>query len=121
MYAGVDISKDGVNSRMRRLFLCLTAALLVFIHSNAQGDLRHRYSFTNGDTTAVDSVGGEDGTLKGGASISGNAVQLDGSGGYVDLPPDLITGYTDLTFEAWFTFASDSETWSRVWHWRNGR
>ena len=61
---------------------------------DVQASLTHRYSFTNGDTDAVDSVGGQNGTLEGGATISGNAVQLDGANDYVNLPGGLITGYT---------------------------
>lgn len=77
--------------------------------------LVHRYSFTNGDTTAVDSVGGQDGTLENGAAISNNAVQLDGLNDYVNLPDGLITGYTAISFEAWFTCSASNGTWSRVW------
>jgi mannan endo-1,4-beta-mannosidase len=77
--------------------------------------LLHRYSFTNGDTTAVDSIGGWDGTLEGGSAIDGNAVQLDGMSGYVNLPAGLITGLTSLSFEAWFTCSSSSSMWTRVW------
>lgn len=43
---------------MRRLFLYPALFLLFCIQSNVQGSLVNRYSFTNGDTTAVDSVGG---------------------------------------------------------------
>jgi len=79
----------------------------------ARGELVHRYSFTNGDVVAVDSVGGQNGTLVNGASISGNAVQLDGDDDYVNLPPDLITGFTSVTFEAWFNHTANG-TWTRV-------
>ncbi|MCJ7778335.1 MAG: LamG domain-containing protein, partial [Sedimentisphaerales bacterium] len=97
-----------------RIFL-LSLALVALLASVARSDLVHRYSFTNGDTTAVDSVGGQHGTLQGGATISGKAVQLDGANDYVNLPAGLITGYTVLTFEAWFTCSSSSGTWTRVW------
>jgi alpha-N-arabinofuranosidase len=100
---------------MKRLFLYLALFLLFCIQSDIQAGLLHRYSFTNGDTTAVDSVGGQHGTLENGASISGNAVQLDGSNDYVNLPSGLITGYTAVSFEAWFTRTADSGTWARVW------
>ena len=43
----------------------------------AQGAIVHRYSFTDGDTVAVDSVGGGNGTLQGTAVISGNQLVLE--------------------------------------------
>src|SRR4030042_848969 len=104
---------------MKRSFLYLVLLLLVCIQSNVQADLTHRYSFANGGgTVAVDSVGGQNGTLVDGASISGNAVQLDGSNDYVNLPGGLISGYTALSFEAWFTSTSTS-SWTRVWDFGN--
>jgi alpha-N-arabinofuranosidase len=90
-----------------------------FTQPDVQAGLLHRYSFTNGDTTAVDSIGGKHGTLEGGAKIIINAVQLDGINDYVKLPGGLITGLTTLTFEAWFTSAVDSGTWTRVWDFGN--
>ncbi|MCJ7516140.1 MAG: hypothetical protein MUO89_09320 [Dehalococcoidia bacterium] len=100
---------------MRRSFLYLALSLLFCIHSNTQADLLHRYSFTNGDPNAIDSVGGKNGTLKNGATISGDAVQLGEANGYVNLPGNLITGYTAVSFEVWFTRTADSGTWTRVW------
>jgi hypothetical protein len=90
------------------LHLALSLSLLFCIQSNIQAGLLHRYSFTNGDPCAVDSVGAKHGTLEGGAAISGNAVQLDGVNDYVNLPGGLLTGLTNLTFEAWFTCAASS-------------
>jgi hypothetical protein len=88
---------------------------LLWAWPDVQAVLLHRYSFTNGDTTAVDSIGGRNGTLRGEAIISGNAVQLNGTTGYVKLPGGLITGLTSLSFEAWFTCSSSSSMWTRVW------
>ena len=78
--------------------------------------LSHRYSFS---ADATDSIGAAHGTLSNGASISGGAVQLDGVDDYVDLPAGEIgvpTKFTNLTFEAWFTFeGSPGESdWVRV-------
>ncbi len=87
--------------------------LILFMCVIVRGELVNRYSFTDGDTTAVDSVGGQHGTLEGTAYISGNAVQLDGDNDYVDLPGGLITGFTSATFEAWFKHLPNS-TWTRV-------
>ena len=58
---------------MRQSFLYLALSLLFCIQSNIQAGLLHRYSFTNGDLIAVDSVGGRNGSLKGVATISGKA------------------------------------------------
>jgi len=100
---------------MRQSFLYLALFLLFCIQSNIQAGLLHRYSFTDGDSGAVDSIGGKHGTLEGGATIIGNAVQFDGNNDYVNLPDELITGFTSVTFEAWFTCAADSGTWTRIW------
>jgi hypothetical protein len=95
---------------MKRSFLCLAFLVTFCIQPKIQVGLLHRYSFTNGDTSAVDSIGGQHGTLEGGATISNNAVQLDGVNDYVNLPAGLITGLTNLTFEVWFTCAVDNGT-----------
>jgi len=68
--------------------------------------LTHRWSFneTSG-ATAVDSVGGADGTLQGTATFdaSGNVI-LDGTSGcYVSLPVGVLTNLTAVTFETWLT------------------
>jgi arabinan endo-1,5-alpha-L-arabinosidase len=103
---------------IKKLFLSLL--LVVFLASGASAALTHRYSFTNGGgTVAVDSVGGKNGALLNGAAISNNAVQLDGINDYVNLPTGLITGYTTLSFEAWFTCSSDNNIWTRVWDFGN--
>jgi hypothetical protein len=91
-----------------------TLLLVLFLAPAGRSNLINRYSFNNGDTTAIDSIGGKNGTLEGNATISNNAVQLDGDS-YVNLPGGLITGLTSLTFEAWFTCSSSSGTWTRIW------
>ncbi len=68
--------------------------------------LRHRYSFggVTGGAAIIDSVGGQNGTFSGssgGLDGNGNLV-LNGTNGYVNLGPDLIAGYTNITVEAWF-------------------
>ena len=69
--------------------------------------LVHRYSFneTSG-TSANDSVGGANGTLNGGATFDGSGdVVLNGtSGTYVSLPANLLTGFSKVTIDAWFSF-----------------
>ncbi len=93
--------------------LALSLIFFIFFGSICHADLVHRYSFTNGDSGAVDSVGGQNGTLVGDAEIISNAVQLDGNGDYVNLPSDLITGFTSVTFEFWFNY-SNNGAWVRV-------
>jgi hypothetical protein len=70
--------------------------------------LIHRYSFneTSG-TTAHDSVGGANGTLKGSAVFDGSGhVVLNGtSGTCVSLPANLLAGLSNVTIEAWVTNA----------------
>jgi hypothetical protein len=87
----------------------VTQALAV-VHTPAP--MTHRYSF---EAEVTDSVGGADGTLMGAAAITEGAVVLDGvAGNYVDLPNNLVTGYTAVTFEAWFTDQGSAE-WARIW------
>ena len=53
---------------------------------------------------ATDVIGGANGTLVNGASISGGAVVLNAaSAQYVDLPNNLFTNYNSVTFEVWAT------------------
>lgn len=88
----------------------LTAAMLFCCEQGQGATLLNRYSFT---ANANDSVGGANGTLLGGASVSGGAVALNGSGAYVDLPNGIIAGSTDLTIEAWVT-DNGSGNWARI-------
>ena len=63
--------------------------------------LAHRYSFFNG--TANDSVGTANGTLQGNATLTGGALNLDGSAGaYVTLPAGTIDStFAAMTIEMW--------------------
>jgi Concanavalin A-like lectin/glucanases superfamily/Bacterial Ig domain len=98
-----------LNRRIATLFW-LSFCLPVF--GNIITDsLTHRYSFTS---NAVDSVGGSDGVLQGGASFSNGAVVLNGTNGFVDLPDNLVTGYTAVTIEAWVT-DNGSGPWARIY------
>jgi len=97
----------------RRLFYYSSLYLILFMCVVVRGDLVNRYSFTNGDANAVDSVGGAHGTLENGAFIFDNEVWLFGAGEYVNLPSYLISGFTSVTFEAWFTHYPNYP-WTRV-------
>ncbi len=82
--------------------------------SNA-ADLLHRYDFSN---DVSDKVGAADGSLAGGASISGGSVLLDGSGAYVDLPNGLLTSLDSISVECWLTDLGSS-TWARIFDFGN--
>lgn len=77
--------------------------------------LTHRYNFTS---NANDFVGTAHGTLQGPATLSGGQVSLNGSSAYVDLPDNLVTGYTSVTFETW-VMNTGAGTWARVWDFGN--
>jgi hypothetical protein len=79
-----------------------------------QESLVHRYSF---EANANDSVGTAHGVLKGGATISGGALNLAGgtSGQYLDLPNALISTLTNATIEAYVTWTGAAGgDWQRV-------
>ncbi|MCW5557557.1 MAG: hypothetical protein KIT22_06980 [Verrucomicrobiae bacterium] len=63
--------------------------------------LLHRYSF---DADANDLIGGAHGELGGNALIVNGAVSLDGMDAFVDLPNDLVSSLTNVTFEIWATW-----------------
>ena len=77
--------------------------------------LAHRYSFT---ADVSDSVGAQDGYLFGTATISGNAVVMDGDtqnkNSYVELPSGLVSSFDAVTLEAWVTMGSPIGTWARI-------
>ncbi len=79
---------------------------------NTSGLIR-RYSFNDG--TAKDSVGGYDGTLKGGAVVTGGSLVLTAStSGYVQLPSNVLGGATSMSFEVWLTNGANTGSWGRV-------
>jgi hypothetical protein len=82
---------------------------------------RHRYSFREmaGETVAHDSLGTAHGDLIGGAVFTGNGrLTLNGIDGYVNLPNDLVTGYTSITIEAWVQ-DDGSAGWARIFDFGN--
>jgi len=71
--------------------------------------LTHRYSAfsePNGSTTLTDVVAAANGTLKGGATLTGGQVVLNGTTNYVNLPGGLINGYSAVTMEAWADYGT---------------
>jgi hypothetical protein len=83
----------------------ITNTALITVVRPPAAVLSHRYNFdsADGDTNAVDLVGGADGTFLGdlsGTSITGGELVLDG-GGYVQLPAGIVTNDLAVTVEAW--------------------
>jgi hypothetical protein len=72
--------------------------------------LLHRYSFDGTGTLALDSIGGQDGNVVGGALLDGSGVlslagNRDGQPDqYVNLPNGLISGLSQVTLIAWTTW-----------------
>src|ERR1019366_1969241 len=97
--------------RIISTWACLGLALIQCSAAN----LTHRYPFS---ANANDTVGAANGQLVGGATISGGAVVLDGSSGYVNLPNNLVTNYTSITIEAWVT-DNGSGNWARIYDFGN--
>ncbi len=63
--------------------------------------LAHRYSFEGTGTTAVDSVAGADGEIHNQRLDGSGALELDGSNVYVDLPPGMMSVFSQATFDMW--------------------
>jgi hypothetical protein len=86
--------------------------------------LKNRYSFNGaaGTTAIPDSVGSADGTLINGTANStltgGGQLTLVGNTdeAYVQLPPNILSGLTNATFQAWVTWYGQSEggTYQRI-------
>lgn len=91
------------------------ACLALSLFQSSAATLTHRYPFS---ANASDTVGTAHGQLVGGAVISGGAVVLDGSTGYVNLPNNLVTNYTSIAIEAWVT-DNGSGNWARIYDFGN--
>ena len=92
----------------------ITILFLMICCVAAQGKMVNRYSFTDGDTVAIDSISGEDGILTETATISGNQLVLDGSSA-VELPADVLDeDLESVTIEAWFQDDATGNNWSRL-------
>ena len=73
--------KPVILNLIRSLSLLLSGAAIT------HGGIVHRYSFDGEGTAAMDSVGGKDGVLHGGAKLSGTGILgLDGVNDFVELP-----------------------------------
>lgn len=85
--------------------------------------LAHRYSFndTAGSSTFVDSVGGANGTLNNNTAINPNSAYLDGSeldldgtGGFGELPSGLVSTNASVSFEFWASYSPTNAIWTRT-------
>src|SRR6201992_2113487 len=79
------------------------------------GALTHRYSF---NSNTGDSVGVADGVLNGGATVANGLLTLNGTTGFVTLPPNLVSNYNSVTFETWVT-DNGSGNWARIFDFGN--
>ena len=88
------------------------------VMSSSGQALVHRYSFNDSTNslTFSDSAGGSswDGTLVGSATLDGSQMQLDGVGGFATLPPNILSNYTQVSFEFWATLDANNLAWTRV-------
>ena len=100
---------------MKLKIVSVWALLAISLLHGSAATLTHRYPFS---ANANDSVGTSHGQLVNTASISGGAVVLDGVSGYVNLPNNIVTGYTSLTIEAWVT-DTGSGNWARIFDFGN--
>ncbi len=105
---------------MRLRGLALTTAAFAFLLAPAvsQAQMIHRYSF-NGDTS--DSIGGEDGILVGGATVTSSQLVLNGVDAACRLPiGDTLSVVTNCTIEGWATWGSNTgQFWSRIFDFGN--
>src|SRR5450755_747233 len=98
-------------NQSRNLAVCgsLLVACLIPAAVSAQ-TLNHRYSFfsePNGSTVATDLVASANGTVQGGAVITGGQLVLNGtSGTYLNLPSGIINGCPAVTIETWASFGT---------------
>lgn len=93
--------------------VALVAAGLCIAQTNAAAQvLSNRWSFSEpaSSLTVTDSVSQVVGTLSGGsASVDGGGTLILGGNSFVSLPGGLITSFTNVTIEAWFTNASSPD------------
>ena len=76
---------------IRHLFILAAASAALAAAPALSATLTHAYEFNvNGASTAFDSVGGQHGTLFGGASVNNGKLLLDGNDDYVEFNAKLI-------------------------------
>jgi hypothetical protein len=83
--------------------------------------LKHRYTFNQivGDTNVIDVISENNGQVRGGGAFTGDGkLQLNGTDSYVNLPNNLVTGFTSITIEAWVQ-DEGSAGWARLFDFGN--
>jgi hypothetical protein len=83
--------------------------------------LKHHYTFnqTAGETNVIDSAGSQNGEIRGGGTFTGDGkLQLNGTDAYVNLPNNLVTGFTSITIEGWVK-DEGSGGWARIFDFGN--
>jgi hypothetical protein len=120
------VDTNGVVTAVGAGSATLTAKLGAFTSTNslvltvaAATTLIHEYKFSEtSGTDLADSVPGNsptwDGTLMGGATLTGSQVVLDGSTGYIQLPSGILSGLNQVTIEVWASFGSPIHTWANL-------
>ena len=108
--AGVITALGAGVATVTATYAGVSGAQVIYVADPPQ-TLVHRYSFTG---NATDSEGGANGSLEGGATISGGAVVFNGTSAYVSLPANLVSNLTSITYETWFTDYGSS-TWGRIY------
>jgi len=74
-----------------------------------------RYDFRGTGSVVTDSVGGANGSIRGGARLDGRGgLVLDGRDDYVDLPNGLISSLNSATFMVWVTWYDGRVCWQRI-------
>lgn len=102
----------------------LSATTTVTVVSSDQFALARRYDFSgiSGISMLPDLAGDAPGTIvNGGAFTNGAQLLLDGSNDHVDLPDDILSGFNEVTMEAWVTgFSLNGKFWPRVFDFGGG-
>ncbi|MBT6462361.1 MAG: hypothetical protein HOK49_07465 [Opitutae bacterium] len=98
---------------------CLALAGILYCAmpcTDAQGEILHRYSFEGEGTVAIDSIGGNHGSIIGGTRLDGSGqVDLDGFDDYIELPPGIISKFKNTSFEVWTTWDGPTTSyWERI-------
>ncbi len=110
---------------MNKAPLAASAALVAMLASSGAATLANRYSFDVG-AELTDSVGGNTGILMNGATVSGGALQLPGTGtgtggnhmtftSTINIGATFGTSGTGVTIESWYT-DNNTGTWGKLFH-----
>ena len=104
--------------RLRNVLFSFLFTALVF---PAWGKLVLRYDFSGTGTVVKDTANGKDGTIEGGAKLSGDGMlSLDGSNDYIALPAGILSPLSSTTVEAWVKWEDTAlREWQNVFYFGN--